>query len=232
MPEEPGYHISFSTDTNALVQSLTLYTQHIPLSSAWPRGPGNLNTGHLMLYDSANYPGFSIHVSIYRLPTYSKFPKNSKLVLRSELWKVEISFASVKSLIKPICNTADQLHSSGQKGSISNLPLHLAHTPFQLLQAWWHLLPPVWEQFYFYPWLNSGFRIFYDHPHPVNNQPRFSIGRGTLAGRTSLPVLVPYPQTVSLEDQLSRGKQEVSLELKPKDKKRTSATQASPNTFH
>lgn len=104
-----------------------------------------------MLYNSVNSPGFFVHMSIYHLPTYSSFLWNSKLVLRSELWQAEISSASVKSLIKPSCNTANQLHSSGQKGSISNLPLHSAHTPFQLLQAWWHLLPPVWEQFYFYP---------------------------------------------------------------------------------
>lgn len=56
----------------------------------------------------------------------------------------------MKSPVNPSCNRADWLYSSDQKGSISNPPLHTAHTPFQLLQAWEHLLPPVWEQFYFY----------------------------------------------------------------------------------
>lgn len=127
----------------------------------------------------------------------------------------------MKSLIKPSCNAADQLHSSGQKGAISNVPLHLAHTPFQLLQAWWHLLPPFWEQFYFCPPVlkHAGFRLFYDHPHPVNNHPHFSTGPGTLTGRTRLPVLVPYPQTVSLEDQLSQGSRRCPLSWSQKTKR-------------
>lgn len=185
-----------------------------------------------MLCDSVNSPGFSIHMSIYHLPTYYEFPMNAKLVLRSELWQAEISFASAKSLIKPSCNTADRLHSSGQKGSISNLALHSAHTPFQLLQAWWHLLPPVWGQFYFYPPVRLWFKDILWPSTPCQQPPPFQYWTGTLTGRTRLPVLVPYSQTASFEDQLSRRKQEVSLELKPEDKKRTCATQTSPNVFH
>lgn len=83
-------------------------------------------------------------MSIYHLPTYSIVPWNSKLVWKSELWQAEISSASVKSLVNPSCNRADQL-----KGSISNSLLHSAQAPFWLLQAWQHLLSPVWEWFYF-----------------------------------------------------------------------------------
>lgn len=207
------------------------YTQPIP-HFCFCLTKGSLTPQHRILHGMCLCQLCRILPPIYHLPTYSKFPNNSKSVLRAGLWKAEISSASVKSRIKPSCNTADRLHGSGQKGSISNVPLHSSHAPSQLLHTSWHLLPPVWEQLYFYPQLGAVFSVFYDHPQLVNNHSHLSTGPGTLTGRTRLPVLVPYPQPVSLEDQLSRRKQEVSLELKPKDKKRTSATQASPNIFH
>lgn len=104
---------------------------------------GSLTPQHRILDGMRPCQLSRILLSIYHLPTYSKFPNNSKSVLRAGLWKAEISSGSAKSRIKPSCNTADRLHGSGQKGSISNVPLHSARAPSQLLHARWHLLPPL-----------------------------------------------------------------------------------------
>lgn len=159
-------------------------------------------------------------MSIYHLPTYSSLPWNSKWVLRSELWQAEISSASVKSLVNPSCNRADRVYSSDQKGSISNPPLHSAHTPFQLLQAWQHLLPRVSEQFYFCSPVILWFYDILRPSTPCQQLPAFQYctwnvnWKDEAAFAPSLPADCPSCRPAP---QKEAG---LSLELKPKDKKK------------
>lgn len=150
--------------------------------------------------------------------SYSNFPWKSKSVLRSELWQAEISSASVKSLVNPSCNRADRLYSSVQKGCISNPALHSAHTPFQLLQAWQHLLPPVWEQFYF----SSPVRLQFCILCPSTLCQQLSVFQYWTwnANWKDKVACVSFPPSRMSLLQTGYTKEATSFELKPKGKKK------------
>lgn len=167
------------------------------------------------------------------LPTYSSFPWNSKLGRRSELQQAEISSASGKSLVNPSCNRADQVNSSVQSGSIPS-PLHSAHTPFQLLQAWQRLLPPVWEQFYFYSPVRLWFYDILWPTTPCQQPPTLQCRTWHMNGKdkagcaASSPADRPSRRQAALKEAGGVPRDEA----KRQKKKRTGAIQTTPNVFH
>lgn len=133
-----------------------------------------LNTGYLMLCGSIRFSWlFHSHANL-PFAYFLHFPLEFKISAKLRA-QAEISSASVKSLVNPSYNRAD-LHSSDQKGSISNPPLYSAHTPNCYELDCYHRSESSFASIL---QLDSGFLIFYDHPHPGNDRPCFIIGPGT-----------------------------------------------------